>query len=156
MQFKLFTIPVSDNGTALDEMNKFLRGHKILAVDKQLISTENSANWCFCISYIANAPPQPENQKIKKDYKNILSSADFEKFSILRRIRKEIAESDAVPAYAIFTDEELAGIALLDEIMVTNLQKVKGIGLKKAEKYGEMLVNNFLKQQTDETGRQPD
>jgi hypothetical protein len=30
MQIKLFTIPVSDTGTFSEELNRFLRSHKIL------------------------------------------------------------------------------------------------------------------------------
>lgn len=34
MQIKLFTIPIGDSGAALDEMNRFLKGNKILEVQK--------------------------------------------------------------------------------------------------------------------------
>lgn len=152
MQFKLFTIPVSDSGAALEELNRFLRGHKTLAVDKHLIASEDSANWCFCVSYIANALPPDEKTNQKKDYKNLLSLEVFEVFSKLRKIRKELAEQEAVPAYAIFTDEELAGIAGLEELTISNLQKVSGIGIKKTEKYGALLVTKYLNIPNDETG----
>lgn len=33
MQIKLFTIPVGDSGSAVAEMNAFLRGNKILEVE---------------------------------------------------------------------------------------------------------------------------
>ncbi len=46
MQIKLFTIPIGDSGTALEDMNRFLRGNKILEVQNQLISNENGAYWC--------------------------------------------------------------------------------------------------------------
>lgn len=35
MQIRLFTIPIGDSGSALDEMNNFLRGNKILEVENQ-------------------------------------------------------------------------------------------------------------------------
>ncbi len=40
-------------------------------------------------------------------------------------------------AYAVFTDEELSNIAKLDEITAPNMLKIKGIGEKKVEKYGQ-------------------
>jgi hypothetical protein len=33
MQFQLFTVPITDDGSALEELNRFLRGHKILEVE---------------------------------------------------------------------------------------------------------------------------
>jgi hypothetical protein len=33
MQIKLFTIPVGDNGSALQEMNVFLRGKRVVGID---------------------------------------------------------------------------------------------------------------------------
>ena len=32
MQFKIFTIPAADDGSAIEEMNRFLRSHKVLIV----------------------------------------------------------------------------------------------------------------------------
>ena len=49
MQIKLFTIPVGDSGGALQEMNAFLRGNKILEVENKLMGNENGAYWCFCV-----------------------------------------------------------------------------------------------------------
>ena len=40
MQIKLFTIPVGDSGGALQEMNAFLRGNKILEVEHKLIGND--------------------------------------------------------------------------------------------------------------------
>ena len=42
MQFKIFTIPVVDNGTAIEEMNRFLRSHKVLEAEQQLVSTKTA------------------------------------------------------------------------------------------------------------------
>jgi hypothetical protein len=44
------------------------------------------------------------------DYKEVLNEADFAVFSRLRDLRKVIAEKEAVPAYAIFTNEQLAAM----------------------------------------------
>lgn len=52
MQIKLFTIAIGDNGTALDELNRFLTSNKILEVQNQLISNQNGACWCFCVRFI--------------------------------------------------------------------------------------------------------
>ncbi|MGH7598324.1 MAG: hypothetical protein ACREOI_18365 [bacterium] len=87
MQIKLFTIPVGDSGTAQEEMNRFLRGNKILEVQNQLISNENGAYWCFCVRYIEKAFVPTDEHKGKVDYKQILDEATFKK---LRRYAENL------------------------------------------------------------------
>jgi len=45
MQIKLFTIPIGDSGAALDEMNCFLKGNKILGY--QLKAGHFSPFWFY-------------------------------------------------------------------------------------------------------------
>ena len=52
MQIKLFTIPINEIESYNEELNKFLRTHKIIEVDKHLVQNGVSYNWCFYISYI--------------------------------------------------------------------------------------------------------
>ena len=78
-------------------------------------------------------------RKEKVDYKNVLEAPVFEVFSKLRVLRKQIAENDAVPAFAVFTDAELASIAKLESITPKTLLTINGIGDKRVEKYGKLL-----------------
>jgi superfamily II DNA helicase RecQ len=154
MQFKIFTIPVTDDGTAIEEMNRFLRGHKVLEVEQQLISTKVGSQWHFCVKYLANANAQPDikpQNTSKIDYKEVLDEKTFALFSILREVRKKIAEEDGLPVYAVFTNEELANIASLENITVENIKKVKGIGDKKAERFGKRLLEYYTVIQSNET-----
>jgi superfamily II DNA helicase RecQ len=151
MQFKIFTIPVSDDGTAIEEMNRFLRGHKTLEVEQQLVSTKVGSQWHFCVKYLANAQVDIKPQNVSKiDYKEILDEKTFAVFSILREIRKKIAEEDGLPVYAVFTNEELAGIAALENIAIETIKKIKGIGDKKVERFGKRLIE-YYKIQPNET-----
>ena len=148
MQYKIFTIPVTDDGSSLEEMNHFLRSHKVLEAEQQLVSTKNGAHWHFCIKYLANALPDNKPQNTPKiDYKEILDEKTFAVFSMLREIRKKIAEEDGMPVYAVFTNEELANIASLDEIMTETIKTIKGIGDKisvplilKTDKYRTVML----------------
>jgi superfamily II DNA helicase RecQ len=60
-------------------------------------------------------------------------------------LRKQIAAKDAVPAYMVFTDEELAALAKLSVITKQEMLKIKGIGDKKVEKYGEQMISALTK-----------
>ena len=144
MRIKIFTIPITDDGTAQSELNRFLISQKILKVEQQFYSTPNGASWCFCVSYIPATKAvtgQTKNKKI--DYKDVLSEKHFQAFSALREVRKMIAKEDAVPAYAVFTDAELSTIAQLENINEKSVLGIKGIADKRMQKYGHTLLARF-------------
>lgn len=151
MQIKLFTIPTIDGESVSEEMNRFMRGHKILEVEQQLITNANgSAAWCFCLKYIDNSATicsSDFRNRAKVDYKELLSDREFATFSSFRVARKAIAEADSIPAYNVFLDAELAEFVKMEELTINGMRAVKGIGIKKIEKYGE----RFIKQVEVET-----
>lgn len=151
MQIKLFTIPIGDNGIALDEMNRFLKNNKILEVQNQLISNENGAYWCFCVRYLEKAFSPSNENPVRVDYKQVLDEVVFAKFSKLREIRKKVAAEEGIPAFAVFTDEELAGLAKLDVITPKNMLSVKGIGDKKVDRYAKYFSVNPEQNETQGT-----
>jgi superfamily II DNA helicase RecQ len=156
MQIKLFTIPITDTGAFLEEMNTFLRSNKILEIENQFIRNENGASWCFCIKYLKHTKTYTTSQKPKIDYKQVLDEATFKKFSILRAIRKKIAADEAIPAFMVFIDEELAALAKLDELTPKKMLSIKGIGDKKVERFAERIINEFNQQSKNETSRKSD
>lgn len=147
MQIKLFTIPIGSDERLIEEMNYFLRTNKIVDVRKELAMLDGNGCWTFCVTYIQSSrPAETDNVKSvgngKVDYKDILDAAVFEKFSIYRKIRKQIADNEAIPAFAVFTDAELAEMAKLNPITLTAMEKIPGIGKKKIEKYGNAFIPN--------------
>ena len=44
----------------------------------------------------------------KVDFKDVLSDPEFAVFARLRALRKEKADAEGVPAYALFTNDQLA------------------------------------------------
>lgn len=144
MQYRIFTINAED--ASCEEMNTFLRGRKIVEVDKHFYAMQNSAFWTFCIGYIdeiSNNNTQPKKEKI--DYKDVLDEKSFEKFVVLREMRKEVAQKEGIPVYAVFTNEEMANIAKLDKLSLNALQSVNGIGEKRVEKYGKAVIETLSK-----------
>ncbi len=155
MQIKIFNIPIGAEEMQIEELNHFLRANKIIDVKRELAMFDGRGCWSFCITYMLNgqnAEQSKSGNSTKIDYKEILDSKTFEIFSNLRKIRKNIAEAEAVPAYAIFTDAELAEISKLQEVTTDTLRTVSGVGQKKIEKYGIRLIES-LRQYMDETGR---
>ena len=128
------------------ELNRYLAGQRVLEVEQRMIQTEAGAFWTFCIRSVLESSVFSGNRSVKEkvDYKQVLNEAEFAIFSELRACRKKLAQDDSVPAYAVFTDEELCGILRLETLAVEQLKKVPGIGEKKVEKYGELLLNCYF------------
>ena len=145
MQIRIFNVPLTDNGESLAELNRFLAGQKVLEVEQRFFQNEKGACWSFCVRFLSSNGSGflSQTNKQKVDYKEVLKESEFIIFSKLRECRKIIASADAVPAYAVFTDEELVGIARLPVLETAKLIAVKGIGDKKVEKYGKQLIELF-------------
>ena len=145
MQIKIFTVRIHAAEQSLGEMNRFLASKKIMEIEQQFFSNEKEAYWTFCVRYIDNNTSlfEKASTKQKVDYRAVLNEIDFLVFTKLREYRKIISINQAVPAYAIFTDEELSEISKLPELTQANLVSIQGIGDKKAEKYGKILIDLY-------------
>lgn len=157
MQIKIINVPLTDDGTIQAELNKILATSRVLEVEQRFFQNEKGGCWSFCVRYIPNMLPvehTASHAKEKTDYKKVLSEDEFQTFSRLREIRKQIAANDAVPAYAVFTDEELAGMARLPELTAGKLVSIKGIGDKKVQKYGRLFIEMYHQpEEPHETGK---
>ena len=122
-----------------EEMNRFLRSKKILQVQNHIVNSDQGAFWCFCVKYLDEY--STERKKEKVDYREQLDEASFKRFSEMRKIRKQVAEEEAIPAYAVFTNEELAELAKIEGLTEAKMKSVKGIGGKKVEKYGHHFLS---------------
>ena len=158
MQLKFFTIPAMGDGNSVmeEELNSFLRGHRILNVQRELVNNGQMSCWCCCVEYIEGSKGTEtarSNGKEKIDYRNVLSESDFEKFRILRECRKILAEEEAVPPYAVFLDEHLAAIAQKAEINEAALKSVNGVGEKKIEKYPKRFLELWNEKINEKSGQ---
>ena len=113
MAYRVFTIPIRDARTAEQELNGFLGSHRVLSVDLRWVDRGEDSFWVFCVDYLETHGPsaptiregQPRN---KVDYREQLSPEDFAIFARLRDLRKQMAQAEAVPVYAVFTNDQLA------------------------------------------------
>lgn len=153
MQVKIFDIPAICSEETVEQINKFLRGNRVLDVDRQFYqSSDNVGHWSLLITYLPTQNSYGFQERREKiDYKNVLDETAFAKFTKLRMIRKQLADNDAVPAYAVFTDAELAQIAQLPSIDATLLTQITGIGEKRVAKYGYLICERY-----NEAGRESD
>ncbi len=149
MQLMMFAIPALNPGTAVEEMNRFLRSHRVLSVDRQLVGGDTKAYWAVSVEYLETAATGAgttpvyggaSTPRAKVDYRDILSESDFAIFGKLRDVRKAISEKDAVPPYTVFTNEQLAGMVTTRARSLEELAKIDGIGAARMEKYAPSFL----------------
>jgi hypothetical protein len=52
MAYRFFRVPVRDSGAAEEEVNRFLRGHRVLSVDRRWVDLGTESYWRFCVDYL--------------------------------------------------------------------------------------------------------
>ncbi len=132
-------IPANGQGTAPEELNKLLRGRKVVSVRKEFVANGEDSFWAFCLEYLDHTPERDRLPE-KVDYKAILPEAEFAVFSRLRALRKELADREAVPAYALFTNEQLAAMVRGKMTTAAQLGAIPGVGAARLEKYGAAFL----------------
>lgn len=152
MQFKTFSMPASGNENIENELNLFLRSHKIVNVRTEFILKDEPL-WCFLVEYVPALDSSDLSAKSlgkKIDYMKILTQEQFQIFSNLREKRKILAEEEKVPPYVIFTDEQLAEISKLHPKTLNELGAISGIGQQKLSKYGQIVLD-LIKNQNEKS-----
>ena len=126
----------------MDELNAFLRAHRILSVDRHFVQDGANSIWAICVSYLgdANRPLVAGAKRPKVDYRDVLSEADFAVFAKLRNLRKELAEKEGIPAYALFTNEQLAEMVQRRVGSLNAIKEIEGVGNSRIEKYGAQFL----------------
>jgi len=103
----------------------------------------------------------PEEQKKQKhesetepDYKreagkttgaSLSFDVDEELLNALKKLRKEIASEEAVPAYIVFSDASLRDMCRKKPVSLVQFSGVNGVGRFKLEKYGEAFTELIRK-----------
>ncbi|MCP4267733.1 MAG: hypothetical protein GY777_19560 [Candidatus Brocadiaceae bacterium] len=143
LQYKFFLINAKSPEENEGELNRFLKSVKVVDVQREFFSHGDNIFWALSIEYMDVAvggqkPPYGRKQKI--DYRDVLSDADFTMFSKLRELRKTIAESEGVPVYTVFTNEQLAEMVTKKITTKSDMGGIVGIGEAKLEKYADKFL----------------
>jgi HRDC domain len=146
MAYRFFQVPVRDGGAAGEELNRFLRGHRVLSVDRRWVDLGTESYWSFCVDYIESAPGSGSSTRAqgeprgKVDYREVLTPEQFATFVKLRTLRQAISKEEGVPVYVIFTNEQLAAMVRKRSASKADMGRIDGIGEARIQKYG----NRFL------------
>lgn len=146
MALRFFRIPIEGNAALEAEVNALLAKRKVMRVSRELVQRESEPAWAVCVEYIeegalaAAGGTTPNTRKSKIDYREVLNEADFALYSKLREKRKELAEKESIPVYAVFTNEQMSEIAKQRPQSKTALSRVVGLGEGKLSKYAEAVL----------------
>jgi superfamily II DNA helicase RecQ len=154
--YQTFFISPFGESSVCDELNKFLSSHRIVNVEKRLIDGERGTGWLFLVEYGGETKQQQAAASAPRvDYRELLSEQEYALFDKLRQLRKDIAEKQGLPVYAVFTNEQLAGMVKAPALSLKDLAKLPGVGESRVKQYGEQFVTLISSLTSHETPQQP-
>lgn len=135
-QITTFVVTAGD-AVGEGELNRFLRSHRILQIDR----TYANGGWQVCVVWQAAGTLQERQVKGQKiDYREVLDPETFALYAKLREVRKAVSEEERIPAFTVFTNEQLAEIARRRCRTAAQMGEVDGVGEARVKKYGERFI----------------
>jgi superfamily II DNA helicase RecQ len=140
-QYRSFFVSPFGEASACDDLNGFLKSHRIINVEKRLVDGERGTGWLFLVEYGSEAKPQSGPSSAPRvDYREILSEQQFALYDKLRTLRKELAEKQGLPVYAIFTNEHLSIMVKNKMSTLKDIASLSGVGESKVKQYGAVFL----------------
>ena len=81
----MFTIALFGEDDKLDELNRFLRGNKILGVREESVCSGGECFWTYSVRYFTDAAASKTTGSKKKDYRSELDEPTFQYFLTLKQ-----------------------------------------------------------------------
>ena len=151
MQVKIFTIPFNSQMGIFgdEEFNDFSKDKELLSVSDYLFHRDEIPYLTLVVKYkqASSASSNPvftgkalDKNKNKEEWRKLLNDDTMPLFNTLRQWRSEKSKKDGVPPYVILNNKQLAEICQKRPQSKYDLMKVEGVGMAKAEKYGDDIL----------------
>jgi superfamily II DNA helicase RecQ len=142
MKLKFFTISASFPAVGEEELNRFLAGHRISDIERHLVTDGSASFWAVCVTWIDGdaATPADPAKRGRIDYREVLAPDEFMLYDRLRTLRKQRAEAEGLPPFAVFTNEQLAEMVRRRVATAAELASIDGIGDARMQRYGEAFL----------------
>ena len=100
---------------------------------------------------------EPDKKKkvqkaVRKRSTDALTSAGYDLFEVLRKLRLEIAKEESTPPYIIFSDKTLIDMCVKKPSDEEEMLNVSGVGANKLKKYGQRFLEEIQKFCTERPG----
>lgn len=159
--YRVFNIAIPNDGSEEAELNRFLSSHRVVSVRTQWVTNGDVPYEVFTVEYSGSAalvaaanggPPSSAvaSDNARTDYRKLLTPEQFVRYCKMRDERKKIADEEAVKAFVVFTNEQLAEIAKMENATLADLKKIDGIGEARVGKYGARILY-CIRQQSSAT-----
>lgn len=138
MQIKNFHIRLHKEHLQEDEqrLNIFLQQVHVIKTAQQLVNVNSIVFWAVLVFYKQD---EHVEQKSKFDENSLPDDAKH-RYETLRKWRSERAHSDGLVPYMLFHNAHLAQIALECPTTIEEIAIIKGVGLTRANKYGDEIL----------------
>lgn len=137
MPMYFFAIPAWDGGPETERLNRLLASTRVVQLQREFVSQGAASFWSICVETLGESHSVEGDRKSKVDYKAILDEAAFARFVSLRELRKELAQAEGIPVYAVCTNDQLAFLAQHPPKLPAELLKCPGWGEAKQQRYGQ-------------------
>jgi superfamily II DNA helicase RecQ len=142
-EYASFFVSPFGEKSVTDELNAFLRSHRIVNVEKKLIDGERGTGWVFLVEY-GGETRNPQNQNnLRIDYREVLKPEEYAVFDKLRALRKDLADKAGIPVYTVFTNEHLAAMVKKPPLTPKDLLGIAGVGESRVKQYGGHFIAFF-------------
>jgi superfamily II DNA helicase RecQ len=155
-QYSSFFISPFGEKSVTDDLNTFLRSHRIVNVEKRLIDGDRGTGWVFLVEYGSDGKNTPGAASQRIDYREVLKPAEYALFDKLRSLRKSLAEKAGLPVYAVFTNDQLAAMVKKPPKTAKDLLAIAGIGEARVKQYGAAFLEIFAEGEQASEAVQPD
>jgi len=151
--YQLFRYPI-ESCTDLEELNAFLAGHPVVSCRQHLVESQGRA-WLVFVVETASSTKTPRRSRAKAPDLTELPPEERTVYNRLRDLRKALANEGGIPAYSVFSNEQLVAIVKARPAAVSDLSVVPGLGSSRIEKFGTAVVevcrDVFLQNASEET-----
>lgn len=145
MKLRFFSVDALEPDEDQSVVDDFCTRHRLISIDKRFVERGDYCYWSVCVTYLepSSAPVKPAKAVDKKgriDYREALPPEDFDRYSRLRDLRRELAEAEGAPVYTVFSNAQLAKMVTERVNTAAALAGIDGVGDAKLQKYGAQFL----------------
>ena len=142
MKLKFFAIPALAPEAAEAELNRFLDSHRVSHIERQFLADAAASFWAVCVTWVEAEVSAPADaaKRGRIDYREVLGADEFALYDRLRTQRKQQAEAEGLPPFAVFTNEQLADMVRQRVTTAAGLAAIDGIGEARLTRYGPVFL----------------
>ena len=147
---KIMTIPFDEarHGFNDDSLREVLQDKNLASYQGQFFERQGVAYLAVVLHLTPKGEPEISaahrdgSLRIRglRPWQEQLAAQDQALFTLLRAWRTKRSRADSVPPYVVFSDKDLARIAVLRPQNLGALSMVSGIGARKLDKYGDEVL----------------